>query len=156
MMQLNWDSHPNFLVSLVACAIGGTASAAVVLCLLDFPMIPGVPPISSGAIVRNASAFQETGTPRNRPVVETARLVAIAMISPADRAVAKNSPVLETPMRLVAIGASDELATQMKAEHRSEVHSQELHKHARSAIREHHQRRRFTHSLSSSPRPSLW
>ena len=60
------------LVPFVACAVGATASAAVILALVDFATTQtSVPPISARAIVRDASAFQGTTTAQNIPVVET-------------------------------------------------------------------------------------
>ena len=125
--------HHSLLLALVACAVGATASAAVVLSLVDFPMKQAdVPPISAGAIVRTASAPDNTKT-------------------------AENSPMGETPTRPTGIGlvsSRDEPVTQSEAEHRSEVHSQQLRKHRRS--REPYWQPRFRHTFSRSPRFSLW
>ena len=114
-MQLNRDSHHTLLISLVACAIGGTASAAVILSLVDFAMTRAtVPPISPRAIVWNASASQDTKT-----------------VSHTYELVAQNSPVVETPTPVAMVSPSDEAVTQTQAEHPSEVHSQHLRKHSR-------------------------
>src|SRR5437763_3660678 len=107
MMQLNWhsllerpvrrdSSRHTLLVALVACAVGGTASAAVILALVDFAMTQAsVPPLSPRAIVWNASASQDTRTAQNSPVVERPiRLAATGMISSSDEPIAQNSPVI--------------------------------------------------------------
>jgi hypothetical protein len=151
------SSHPKLLVSLTACAIAGTASAAVFLCLLDFPMTPvAMPPVSPGAIVLNANASQDPSNLQNRPVLATPRVAASGTVFPADDAVARNTPMIEAATRLTGIGLTNEPVTQTKAEHRAEVHNQQLRKHGRVAIREHHWRRRFAHTFSSAPRLSLW
>jgi hypothetical protein len=124
------------LVPLVACAVGAAASAAVILALVDFAMTQAsVPPISARAIVRDASAFQDTTTAQNRPVAETPRrLAATDMVS-----------------------ALDEPVTQKEEEHPSEVHSQQLRKHAVVIhSREPHWRRRFTRTFSRPQRFTLW
>jgi hypothetical protein len=167
MMQLNWDSflerpirrdssRHTLLVALVACAVGGTASAAVILALVDFAMTQAsVPPLSPRAIVWNASASQDTRTAQNSPVVETPiRLAATGMISSSDEPVAQNSPVIETPTRLGATSPAHQPVAQTKAEHSSDVHSRQLRKHSRVATHEHYRRRRLAHTFS--PRFSIW
>ena len=135
---VRWESSRHaVLVTLVACAIGATASAAVILSLVDFPVTQaGVPPMSPRAIVRNAGA-------------------------PEDTKPAQTGPVVETPTRLAAtrvVSDRDEPVTQMEEEHPSEVHSQQLRKHSRVVIRSHepYWRQRFTHAFSRSPRFSAW
>src|SRR5438876_11172707 len=111
MMQLNRDScserpirpdssRQTFLVSLVACAVGGAASAAVILALIDFSMTQArVPPLSPRAIVWNASASQDTRTAQDSPVVEPPmRPAATGMISSSDQPIGQNSPVVEPSM----------------------------------------------------------
>jgi hypothetical protein len=146
MMQLNRDSGRTLLVSLVACAVGGTASAAVILSLVDFAMTQAsVPPISPRAIVWKASA-------QNSPMVEApTRLAATSLVSPADKPVIQNSPAVEKATPVAMVSSSNEPATQTKAEHPSEVHSQQWRKRTK---REHHWRRRFAHI--SSTRFGLW
>jgi len=136
----SYSSHHTFLASLVACAVGGTASAAVILALVDFAMTKAsVPPPPPRAIVWNASASQDTKT-----------------VSHTYELVAQNSPVVETPTPVAMVSPSDEAVTQTQAEHPSEVHSQHLRKHSRVATREHYGRRRFAHNFSRSARFSLW
>jgi len=116
------------LVPFVACAVGATASAAVILALVDFATTQtSVPPISARAIVRDASAFQGTTT-------------------------AQNIPVVETPMQL----APTERVTQNEENYPSEVHGQQLRKHSRVVVhsREPYWQRRFTRTRSQ--RFSLW
>jgi len=139
--SLEWSirrdsSGRTLLVPLVACAVGATASAAVILALVDFATTQAsVPPISARAIVRDASAFQGTATAQNRPVVETPRrLAATGMVS-----------------------ALDEPVTQKEEEHPSRVHNHQLRKYtAVTHSREPYWRRRFTRTFSRSQRSSLW
>jgi hypothetical protein len=131
------SARHTLLVPLVACAVGATASAAVILALVDFATTqPSVPPISAQAIVRDVSAFQGTTAAQNRPVVETPRgLPATGMVS-----------------------ALDEPATQKEEERPSERHGQQLRKHGRILVhsRERDWRRRFGHNYSRSQHFSLW
>jgi len=144
--KVNRDTRHTVLVSLVACAVGGTASAAVILGLVDFTMTQAsMPPISPRAIVWKASA-------QNSPLVEpSTRLAAISVVSPADKPVVQNSPTVEAPTPVAMVSPSNEPVTQTRAEHPSKVHSQQLRKHTG---REHHWRRRFAHT--SSTRFGLW
>ena len=128
------SSRHTLLVPFVACAVGATASAAVVLALVDATTQTSVPPISVRAIVRDASAFQGTTTAQNRLVVET-------------------------PMQLAPTGtasALDEPVTQKEEDHPSEVHGRQLRKHSRVVVhsREPYWQRRFTRTRSQ--RFSLW
>ena len=127
------SSHRALLLALVACALGAIGSAAVILSLVDFGTKPAeVPPISVRAIVRTASAPDDTKT-------------------------AKNSPMGETPIRQPEIGivsTRDETVTQTEAEHPSEEHDQQLRTHSR--LREPHWRPRFTRTFSRSPRFGFW
>ena len=129
------SSRHTLLVPLVACAVGATASASVILALVDFATTqPSVPPISAKAIVRDASAFQSTTTAQNRPVVETpTRLAATDMVS-----------------------ALDEPVRQKEDEHSSEVHGQQLRKRAVVHSREPYWRRRFARTFSRTHRFGLW
>jgi len=148
-MQLDRDSRHTVLVSLVACAVGGTASAAVILGLVDFAMTQASgPPISSRAIVLKASASQDTRTIQSNPVVEPARANEPA---PA----AQNSPAVETPTVVAAVSPADEPVTQTKVKQPPEVHSHQSRKHSRVSLSEHHWRR-FAYKTSASPRFSLW
>jgi hypothetical protein len=135
---LNQRDSPRhtLLVSLVACAVGATASAAVILGLVDFATTqPGVTSISARAIVQDASAFQDTTAAQSRPMVETPRGPAPTVAS-----------------------ASNEPVTQKEEEHLSEMHSQQSRNHSRVVIhsREPHWRRQFTRTFSRSQRISLW
>jgi hypothetical protein len=121
------------LVVLVACAVGATASGAVILSLVGSPSTqPGVPSISQRAIVRNTSASEATKTAQDHPGVEAPpRPAATAMVS-----------------------GHDEPATQTEEDHQTEVHSQKSRKHSRVVTRSHepYWRRPFAHAFSPSPR----
>jgi len=125
------------LVSLVAIAVGATASGAVILSLVGSPSTqPGVPSISQRAIVRNTSASEATKTAQDRPAVETPpRPAATAMVS-----------------------GRDEPATQTEEDHQTEAPSQQSRKHSRvvTRSREPYWRRPFAHAFSSSPRFGSW
>src|SRR6516225_5860348 len=91
------DTRRTVLVTLVACAVGATASAAVIFSLASSSTTQsGVPPISPRAIVRNAGAFAV----QNERVEPTSQPAANSMVS-----------------------ARDEPVTQTEAEHRAGVHS---------------------------------
>lgn len=120
----------HFLVVLVACAIGATTSAAVILSLGDFPFTQtGVPPISPSAIVRNVVTFESVKTSQGRPI-ESALQSAIP----------------------VTVSGHDEPVTQGEAEHQGEVHSQQSQKERQQRSRESHSRGRFAHGFWRSTR----
>ena len=105
------------LVTLVACAVGATASAAVIFSLASSPTTQSsVPPISPRAIVRNVGAPEVPKTvqdevpksAQNEPVEPTSQPAANSMVS-----------------------ARDEPVTQTEAEHRAGVHSQQSRRHSR-------------------------
>lgn len=128
------SSRYTLLVPLVACAVGATSSASVILALVDFGTTQSsVAPISAKAIVRDASTFQGVTTAQNRPVVETPRRLAATDIS-----------------------ALDEPVTQKEEEHSSEVHGQQLRKRAVVHSREPYWRRRFARTFSRTHRFGLW
>ena len=131
------DFRHTLSLVLVACALGGTASAAVVLSLMGSLMIqPVVPPISPRVTVRITSEL------------ETANIV-------------RNGPTIEIPTPGAAIDATslpEEPEAQTTAEHRGEVHGHQSRRYSRVVVRsrEHYWRHRFTHSLSPAPRFSSW
>src|SRR5262249_55561953 len=109
-----------FFVPLVACALGATASGAVILSLVGPPTTqPGVSSISPRAIVRNAS--KPTKTAQDRPMAET----------PLPPAVTSGVP------------GRDELVAQTKAERQAEVHSQQSRKHSQQRSRGRYWQGRF-------------
>src|SRR5215469_11214892 len=130
-------SHHTLLAAFVACAVGATACAAVVLSLVSSsttqPAVSSNPP---RAIVRNAGAPEATQSVQDHPMAETPS-------RPAVNAVA-SSP--------------DEPARQTQENHQAEVHGQESRKHSRVVIRsrEPYWRRPFAHAFSRSPRFSSW
>ena len=123
------------LVTLVACAVGATASAAVIFSLASSPTIQSsVPPISPRAIVRNvgAPAVPKTvqGGPQAEPAPSPQATVRNAGAFEAPKAV-QNKPVEPTsrPAANSIASARDEPVTQ--AEHRAGVHSQQSRRHSR-------------------------
>jgi hypothetical protein len=106
------SSHHAFFVGSVACAVGATASAAVILSLVDSPVREsGIPSTSARAIVRNAGTFEAPKTVQDRPMVE-------APLRPA---------ATET------VSGRDEPVTQMEAGHQARVHG-EPQKHSQVVI----------------------
>jgi len=97
------------LVTLVACAVGATASAAVIFSLASSPTTQSaVPSIAPRATVRNDGAFEAPKAVQNEPVEPTSQPAANSMVS-----------------------ARDEPVTQTEAEHRAGVHSQQSRRHSR-------------------------
>ena len=125
------SSH-TLLVPLVACAIGATASGAVILSLAGSPTIQqSVSSSSPRAIVRTAGSTSEpTETAKNRPMVET----------PLPEAVTTK------------VSSRDEPVAQTEAEHQAEVSDQQSRKHGRQRSREPHWQGRFAHAFWSSSR----
>ena len=152
------DARPRqtFLVVLVACAVGATASATVIFFLASSPTTDaGAPSISPQAIVRNVGASEVPKTAQHGPVIEP---------TPSPRAILPNAgtadvskaiqdgPVEPMPEPAATSTASgrDEPLTQTKAEHQTEVQSQQSRKHGR-VVRRWHEPGRF--ARNSSPRP---
>src|SRR5215469_9440233 len=103
------NTRRTLLVTLVACAVGATASAAVIFSLASSSTTQsGVPPISPRAIVRNVAASEVPKAVQNEPVEPTSQPAANSMVS-----------------------ARDEPVTQTEAEHRAGVHSQQSRRHSR-------------------------
>src|SRR5262252_9125892 len=103
------DTRRTLLATFVACAVGATASAAVIFSLASSSTTQsGVPPISPQATVRNAGAFETPKAVQNEPIKPTSRPAANSMVS-----------------------ARDEPVTQTEAEHRVGVHSQQSRRHSR-------------------------
>jgi hypothetical protein len=128
------DTGRTLLVTLVACAVGATASAAVIFSLASSPTTQSsVPPISPRAIVRNIGAPEVPKTFQD----EVPK-------------VAQNEPVEPTSRPAAASTLSDpnEPVTQTKAEHQIEVHSQQSRRHSR--VRQPYWRG-FAHNLSPKP-----
>jgi hypothetical protein len=127
------SSHHTLLVTLVACAVGATASGAVILSLLSSPTTqPGIPSIAPRAIVRNADASDATKAAQDQPVVEKPPRPAVTSMVPDRNA----------------------LLTQAETEHQAEVHSQRSRKHSQQPAREPYWRGRFAHAFS--PRFGSW
>jgi hypothetical protein len=128
-------SHHTLLAAFVACAVGATACAAVVLSLVSSPTTqPAVSSNSPRAIVRNAGAFEPTQS-------------------------AQDHPLAETPSRPAAVAPGPgEPARQAQENHEADAHGQESRKHGRVVIRsrEPYWRRPFAHAFSQSPRFSSW
>src|SRR6516162_220661 len=142
------DTRRTLLVTFVACAVGATASAAVIFSLASSPTTQSlVPPISPRAIVRNVGAPEVPKTVQDGPVVEPTRSPqATARVPKA----VQNEPVEPTsqPAANSMVSARDDAVTQTEAEHRAGVHSQQSRRHSR--VRYPYWRR-FAHT--PSPRP---
>jgi hypothetical protein len=124
------SSNHTLLVPLVACAVGASASGAVILSLAGSTMTqPGVSSISPRAIVQNADTSEPTKTAQDRPMVETPPRPAVTSM----------------------VSGRDELVTQTEAEHQAEVHSQRSRKHSQQRSREPHWQLRFAHAFSPWP-----
>ena len=131
------DTRRTLLATFVACAVGATASAAVIFSLASSPTTQsGVPPISPRAIVRNVSAPAAPKTVQGGPQVEPTpspqATVRNAGAFEAPKAV-QNEPVEPTsrPAANSMVSARDEPVKQTEAEHRAEVHSQQSRRHSR-------------------------
>ena len=141
------------LVTLVACAVGATASAAVIFSLASSPATqPGVPSISPQAVVRNVGASEVPKTVQDGHAVEP---------TPSPRAITSDPPKTtqdrpDEPMPRPAVTSTasglDDPVNRTEAEHQTEAPSQQSRKHGRVVRRWHeHYWRRFAHN--SSPRP---
>jgi hypothetical protein len=131
------DTRRTLLATFVACAVGATASAAVIFSLASSSTTQsGVPPISPRAIVRNVAAPEIPKTVQGGPQVEPTRspqaTVRNAGAFEAPKAV-QNEPVEPTsqPAPNSMVSARGEPATQTEAEHRAGVHSQQPRRHSR-------------------------
>ena len=131
------DTRRTLLATFVACAVGATASAAVIFSLASSPTTQsGVPPISPRAIVRNVGAPEVPKTVQGGPQVEPTHspqaTVRNAGAFEAKKAV-QNEPVEPTsrPAANSMVSARDEPVKQTEAEHRAEVHSQQSRRHSR-------------------------
>jgi len=120
------DTRRTLLVTLVACAVGATASAAAIFSLASSPTTQsGVAPISPRAIVRNVAAPEVPKTVQAGPQVEPTRSPQAAVRNAGafetPKAV-KNKPVEPTsqPAANSMVSARDEPVTQTEAEHRSQ------------------------------------
>src|SRR6516165_11785669 len=83
------DTRRTLLATFVACAVGATASAAVIFSLASSPTTQsGVPSISPRAIVRNVGAPEVPKTVQAGPVVEP---------SPSPQATVRNAGAFEAP-----------------------------------------------------------
>jgi hypothetical protein len=131
------DTRRTLLATFVACAVGATASAAVIFSLASSPTTQsGVPPISPRAIVRNVAAPEVPKTIQGGPQVEPTpspqATVRNAGAFEAPKA-AQNEPVEPTsrPAANSMVSARDEPVTQTETEHRAGVHSQQPRRHSR-------------------------
>jgi hypothetical protein len=131
------SSNHALFVAVVACAVGATASGAVILTLVGSPTTqPSVSSISPRAIVRNTGASEATKTAQDQPTVE----------------------ILPRPAVTGMVAGRDEPATKTEEDHQAEVNGQESRKHSRALIRsrEPYWRRPFARAFSPSPRFSSW
>src|SRR6516225_2616486 len=127
------DTRRTLLATFVACAVGATASAAVIFSLASSSTTQsGVPPISPRAIVRNVAAPEVPKTVQDGPVVEPTRAPQ-ATVRNAGAFAVQNERVEPTsqPAANSMVSARDEPVTQTEAEHRAGVHSQQSRRHSR-------------------------
>jgi hypothetical protein len=142
------------LATLVACAVGATASAAVIFSLAGSSTTQSsAPPISPRAIVRNVGAPEVPKNVRDGPVVEptaspqaTERNVGAPEVPKA----AQSDPVEPTsrPAAASMVSGRNVSVTQTEAEARAEVHSQQSRRHTR--VRQPYWRR-FAHNPWPKP-----
>ena len=152
------NTRHTLLVTLVACSVGATASAAVIFSLASSSTTqPEVPSISPHAIVRNVGASEVPKVAQDGRVVEP---------TPSPRVIVRNAGASDVPKTIqdgtvepmpqpaatnMASGR-DEPGTQTDAEHRTEAQSQLSRKHGRVVRRWREPYwRRFAHN--SSPKP---
>ena len=143
------DTRRTLLVTLVACAVGATASAAVIFSLASSTTQSSAPPISPRAIVRNVGAPEVPKTVQDGPVVEP---------TPSPQATVRNAGAFEVPKAPVEptsrpaaasmVSGRNVSVTQTEAEARAEVHSQQSRRHTR--VREPYWRR-FAHNPWPKP-----
>jgi hypothetical protein len=130
------DTRRTLLATFVACAVGATASAAVIFSLASSPTTQsGVPPISPRAIVRNVSAPAAPKPVQGGPQVEPTPSPQATVRNGAFEApkAVQNKPVepMSRPAANSVVSARDEPVTQTEAEHRAGVHSQQPRRHSR-------------------------
>jgi hypothetical protein len=148
------DTCRTILVTLVACAVGATASAAVIVSLASSPTTQfSAPPISPRAIVRNVGAPEVPKNIQGGPVVEQ---------TPSPQATVRNAGAFEVPKAAQSdlveptsrpaaasmVSGRNVSVTQTEAEARAEVHSQQSRRHTR--VRQPYWRR-FAHNPWPKP-----
>jgi hypothetical protein len=127
------DTRRTFLVTSVACAVGATASAAVIFSLASSPTTQsGGPSISPRAIVRNVGAPEVPKAVQDGPLVEP---------TPSPQATAQNAGAFEVPKAPVEptsrpaaasmFSGRNEPVTQTEAEPRAEAHNHQSRRHSR-------------------------
>jgi hypothetical protein len=124
------NTRRTLLVTLVACAVGATASAAVIFSLTSSPTTQsGVPPISPRAIVRNVGAPEVPKTAQAGPMGEPTPSPQATRVPKA----AQNEPVAPTsrPAAASMVSGRNVPVAQTEAEPRTEVHSQQSRRHSR-------------------------
>jgi hypothetical protein len=151
------NTRHTLLVTLVACAVGAAASAAVIFSLASSPPAkPDVASISPQAIVRDVDASEALKTAQDGTAVEppySPQAVRNAGASELPRA-GRDEPVEPTPPPAASsmVAGRDEPATQKEAEHQTAAQTQQSRKHGRVVRRWREPYwRRFAHN--SSPRP---
>jgi hypothetical protein len=149
------DTRRTLLVTLVACAVGATASAAVIFSLAGSPTTQSsAPPILPRAIVRNVGAPEVPKTVQDGPVVEPTSspqaTVRNAGATEVPKAAPQNEPVEPTsrPAAAGMVSGRNGSVTQTEAEARAEVHSQQSRRHSRVRVP---YWRRFAHNPWPKP-----
>jgi hypothetical protein len=144
------DTRRTVLVTLVACAVGATASAAVIFSLASSPTTQSsAPPISPRAIVRNVGAPEVPKTVQDGPVVEPTSSPQ-ATVRNAGATEVPKAPVEPTsrPAAASMVSGRNVSVTQTEAEARAEVHSQQSRRH--TPVRQPYWRR-FAHNPWPKP-----
>ena len=146
------DTRRTLLVTLVACVVGATASAAVIFSLASSPTTQsGVPSIEPRAIVRNVGAPEAPKTVQDGPVVEPTPSSQVRNAGAFEVPKAAQNDHVEPTSRPAAatmVSGRNEQVTQTKVEHQTEVHSQQSRRHSR--VRYPYWRR-FAHNIWPKP-----
>ena len=146
------DTRRTLLATFVACAVGATASAAVIFSLASSPTTQsGIPPISPRAIVRNVGAPEAPKTVQDGPVVEPTPSSQVRNAGAFEVPKAAQNDHVEPTSRPAAatmVSGRNEQVTQTKVEHQTEVHSQQSRRHSR--VRYPYWRR-FAHNIWPKP-----
>ena len=146
------DTRRTLLATFVACAVGATASAAVIFSLASSPTTQSsVSPISPRAMVRNVGAPEVPKTVQDGPVVEPTPSSQVRNAGAFEVPKAAQNDHVEPTSRPAAasmVSGRNEQVTQTKVEHQTEVHSQQSRRHSR--VRYPYWRR-FAHNIWPKP-----
>jgi hypothetical protein len=151
------NTRHTLLITLVGCAVGATASAAVIFSLASSPTTQSsVSTISPQAIVRNTGASEVPKTTQGGPAVEPMSSPQGVVRNAGASEVSKTTQVevAEPTLRPATstVSGRDQSVAKTEAERQTEAQSQQSRKHGRVVRRWREPYwRRFAHN--SSPRP---